>query len=164
MDWAAAKSITLAVSGGASITIEGGRIEVKAPGTITVKAGKKSLLGAGKASFALPSLPQQSITWPGHTPSFSQRLDVYDIFETADLSRVEYRVKRANDRFEDGTLDGAGRAHRMEAEQGEEFEYLVGLSGDWGLLGDDGDARANDGSLHHAEHEEEEWLDEEDRV
>jgi hypothetical protein len=58
-------------------------------------------------------------------------------------------------------IDDAGRAHRMEATEGEKFEYLVGLSGAWGLLGSDGDVRANDGSLHHDEEDENDWIDEE---
>lgn len=49
----------------------------------------------------------------------------------------------------------------MEANEGETFEYLVGLSGAWSLLGSDGDLRANDGSLHHAESDEK---DENDRI
>jgi len=43
---AAAKKVTLAVSGGASITIEGGQLTVQCPGTLTVKASKRSMVGA----------------------------------------------------------------------------------------------------------------------
>ena len=39
---AAAKRIVLAVSGGASITIEGGQFTAQCPGKITVKAGQKA--------------------------------------------------------------------------------------------------------------------------
>jgi type VI secretion system secreted protein VgrG len=46
MTFAAGKKIHLAVSGGASITIEGGNITFACPGTITVNASKKSFVAA----------------------------------------------------------------------------------------------------------------------
>jgi type VI secretion system secreted protein VgrG len=61
IDWAAAKKITLATAGGASIVIEGGNITVQCPGKITVKAGKKSFVGGGGQSYALPKLPRSAI-------------------------------------------------------------------------------------------------------
>lgn len=57
IDWAAAKKITLAVSGGASITLQGGNITIECPGTITVKASVKSFEGPQKQSYPLPQLP-----------------------------------------------------------------------------------------------------------
>ena len=59
IDWAAAKKITLATSGGASIVIEGGNITVQCPGKITVKAGKKSFVGITLRPKAC--LPRQSM-------------------------------------------------------------------------------------------------------
>ena len=58
IDWAAAKKIVLATTGGASITIEGGNITVQCPGTITVRAGTKSFVGAERASYQLPMMPR----------------------------------------------------------------------------------------------------------
>ncbi|WP_374317205.1 type VI secretion system Vgr family protein [Aquabacterium sp.] len=55
---AAAKKVTLAVSGGASITIEGGKFTAQCPGTITVKAGKKSMVGGATQSWVMPDMPQ----------------------------------------------------------------------------------------------------------
>jgi type VI secretion system secreted protein VgrG len=57
---AAAKKVTLAVSGGASITIEGGSFTVQCPGKITVKAGQKSMVGPGTMSHAMPTLPRSA--------------------------------------------------------------------------------------------------------
>ena len=57
IDFAAAKKIHLAVTGGASITIDGG-ITVQCPGTITVHASKKSFVGPEKGGYALPVFPQ----------------------------------------------------------------------------------------------------------
>ncbi len=58
---AAAKKVVLAVSGGASITIEGGRFTAQCPGKITVKAGKKSMAGGGTMSWAMPKLPTSEL-------------------------------------------------------------------------------------------------------
>ena len=57
IDWAAAKKITLATAGGASIVIEGGNVTVMCPGTITVKAGTKSFVGPQKQLYGLPLMP-----------------------------------------------------------------------------------------------------------
>jgi type VI secretion system secreted protein VgrG len=59
IDWAAAKKITLATAGGASVTIEGGNITFECPGTITVRAGTKSFAGGGSVSYPMPALPKQ---------------------------------------------------------------------------------------------------------
>ena len=59
IDIAAAKKITIATAGGASITIENGQISVKCPGTITVHAGSKSFVGPGAVSYPLPVMPNQ---------------------------------------------------------------------------------------------------------
>jgi hypothetical protein len=45
------------VSGGASITIEGGSFTAQCPGKITVQAGMKSMVGGSTASWAMPALP-----------------------------------------------------------------------------------------------------------
>lgn len=57
IDWAAAKSINLSIAGGASIVIDGGNINVLCPGKIVIQAGKKSLSGASKLDYPLPTLP-----------------------------------------------------------------------------------------------------------
>jgi type VI secretion system secreted protein VgrG len=58
IDWAAAKKITLATAGGASVVIEGGNITVQCSGTITVKAGMKQFSGPQKALYPLEPMPQ----------------------------------------------------------------------------------------------------------
>ena len=55
---AAAKKVVLAVSGGASITIEGGQFTAQCPGKITVKAGKKAMVGPGTMGWQMPTFPQ----------------------------------------------------------------------------------------------------------
>ncbi|MDE2400034.1 MAG: DUF2345 domain-containing protein, partial [Burkholderiales bacterium] len=69
---AAAKKVTLAVSGGASITIEGGSFTAQCPGKITVQAGMKSMVGGGTESWAMPQMPRSSL--PVSELSFNMRL------------------------------------------------------------------------------------------
>jgi uncharacterized protein (DUF2345 family) len=61
VDWATAKSIRLSTSGGANITIEGGKIKVQGPGEIAIHAGKKSFTGPASSNYPLP-------TWPSSEP------------------------------------------------------------------------------------------------
>lgn len=58
VELAAGKTVHLATSGGASITIEGGNIRIACPGTIIVHAAAKSFLGAAKVRYPLPVFPQ----------------------------------------------------------------------------------------------------------
>ncbi|MDQ5925440.1 MAG: type secretion system secreted protein VgrG, partial [Pseudomonadota bacterium] len=55
---AAAKRVVLAVSGGASITIEGGQFTAQCPGKITVKAGNKVMAGPGTMGWSFPAMPR----------------------------------------------------------------------------------------------------------
>jgi type VI secretion system secreted protein VgrG len=59
IDFAAAKRIILRVSGGASITIEGGNIIHACPGTFTVRAGHKSFLGGAIVRYPFQPMPRQ---------------------------------------------------------------------------------------------------------
>lgn len=58
---AAVKKITMAVSGGASITIDGGNFSAQCPGKITVQAGQKSMESGATMSWAMPSLPKSAL-------------------------------------------------------------------------------------------------------
>lgn len=58
IDWAAARSISVSVGGGANITIDGGNIVVQCPGKLIIHAGKKSLLGPEKMAYPMPALPR----------------------------------------------------------------------------------------------------------
>ena len=68
VNWAAAKKITLATAGGASITLEGGNITFECPGAITVKAASKSFEGGASVSPVMPRLPRGSLVLTGAFP------------------------------------------------------------------------------------------------
>lgn len=58
VDFAAANSITFAVEGGASLTIEGGNITFACPGTLSIKSSSKSFAGPASMGYALPRFPK----------------------------------------------------------------------------------------------------------
>ena len=58
IDWAAAKSITLATAGGASITISGGHIEFACPGKLTVHSSLRRFEGPARMGYKLPIMPR----------------------------------------------------------------------------------------------------------
>lgn len=58
VDLAAGKTVHMATSGGASITIEGGNIVIACPGSITVHAGRKSFVGPAQLSREMNSWPE----------------------------------------------------------------------------------------------------------
>lgn len=55
--WAAARKITLATAGGASIVIEGGNITVLCPGKITIHAAQKLFDGPIRGNVIFPQMP-----------------------------------------------------------------------------------------------------------
>lgn len=59
-EFAAGKTIHLAVSGGASLTIEGGNITVACPGEIKVHAAKKSFVGPVQRDYPMPAFPRST--------------------------------------------------------------------------------------------------------
>lgn len=61
---AAAKKVVLAVSGGASITIEGGSFTAQCPGKIMVKASQKSMVGPGTFTMSFPSWAKTDFNLP----------------------------------------------------------------------------------------------------
>ncbi|MBC7993446.1 MAG: DUF2345 domain-containing protein [Rhizobacter sp.] len=62
INWAAATKITLAVAGGASLTLSAEGITTQCPGKITVHAAKKSFIGPGSESYPMPGLPNHICT------------------------------------------------------------------------------------------------------
>jgi uncharacterized protein involved in type VI secretion and phage assembly len=59
----AAKQHVLLTSQGAAICLEGGNIELSAPGKVEFKASKKDLTGAASAELELPALPRSEMAY-----------------------------------------------------------------------------------------------------
>ncbi len=100
IDWAAAKKITLATAGGASIVIEGGNITVMCSGKITVRAGTKSFVGAETTSQGMPEMPRASM-------SFDEKFQLQD--PSGDpLGNVRYELIKPNGTRVEGVSDAQG--------------------------------------------------------
>lgn len=68
LDIASPKKISLSVSGGANITIEGGNIIFQCPGTITVLAGHKSFIGPANVPYSFRPMPKFPLKFDGRYP------------------------------------------------------------------------------------------------
>jgi type VI secretion system VgrG family protein len=126
----AAKKHLLLTAQGAYIKLEGGNIEVHAPGKVEFKATKKELGCPASSKPLLPLMPQAS-DLPRLPDAFSNRVDFSNLFSPDELAAgVAYKVSRKDGSVYAGTLDGNGRTERLFGAESEEITVLVG-DGDW---------------------------------
>ncbi|WP_229493959.1 type VI secretion system Vgr family protein [Massilia arenae] len=100
IDFAATKNIVLSTSGGASIEISEGNIEVKCPGVIKIRAGKKSYSGPSRTDPNFPTLPQGAM-------KFDEKFQILDAAGDP-LRNVRYAIIKQNGGEISGVTDGAG--------------------------------------------------------
>ena len=74
----------------------------------------------------MPQLP--------NTPTFSNRLDVYDLFWASDFSQLSYKafIPDTNS-FTSGTVDEHGRTGKINTADPAKVQVLVGSDDEWGL-------------------------------
>jgi type VI secretion system secreted protein VgrG len=113
IDWAAAKKITLATAGGASIVIEGGNITVMCSGKITVRAGTKSFVGPETLAASMNKMP-------GQTP-FDEEFFLVWPFDKAPVANRLFEILRADGTFIRGRTDAEGRTGLQKSQF---FEHL----------------------------------------
>jgi len=104
LDIASPKKISLSVSGGANITLEGGNIIFQCPGTITVLAGHKSFIGPVKVPYPLPPMPRVSLP-PGQYAIHYQFLDKIN---EQPLAEHRYRIETRDGQVFEGVTDKDG--------------------------------------------------------
>ncbi|MGI4846285.1 MAG: DUF2345 domain-containing protein [Janthinobacterium lividum] len=128
----AARKHVLLTAQGAYIKLEGGNIEVHAPGQVEFKASKKELAGPASSKPVLPLMPQAS-DLPRPPDAFSNRVDVSSLFSPDELAAgVAYKVTRGDGNVYSGTLDSHGRTERLFGDEGEALDVLVG-GGEWSV-------------------------------
>jgi hypothetical protein len=96
----------------AAIRIEGGNIELIAPGKIEFKASKKELAGPASGELSLPALPKAD----------QARNDIDLMFLYEDLSAVPgapYKVRFADGTAREGKLDDKGQVRLLSVPYGE---------------------------------------------
>jgi len=128
----AANKHVLLTAQGAYIKLEGGNIEVHAPGKVALKATAKELTSPSSSKPVLPLMPQPS-DLPRSPDAFSNRVDASNLFSPDELGAgVGYKVERADGSIYAGTLDSNGRTERLFGDEGEALQVLVG-DGDWSV-------------------------------
>ncbi len=101
----AAKRIVLAVSGGASITMDEGSFTAQCPGKITVQAGQKSMQAGQKMNADHPAFP---------TSEFAYKVPLRVNFDNAPMGMqsgwqgMPYKVFADGAQIASGVLDGSG--------------------------------------------------------
>ncbi|MDR3564487.1 MAG: DUF2345 domain-containing protein, partial [Negativicutes bacterium] len=132
---ASAKGHLLATAQGAYLKIEGGDIQLHAPGSVTLHASQKNLTGPASAAVVLPSLSVRELP-PMETTSFSQRVNLAgaigkDPETNALYAQLPYEVFNENgQRIATGTLDQDGNTNRLFTQKQEKLKVVL-THGDW---------------------------------
>ncbi len=92
---AAGKRVVLAVSGGASMTIDNGNFSAECPGKITIMAGSKHMVGPGTLSYTMPALPRSSIV--DRPVKFDLRLTDVPGPHGIEMPSTAWRIVKADD-------------------------------------------------------------------
>ncbi|TXH39520.1 MAG: DUF2345 domain-containing protein, partial [Burkholderiaceae bacterium] len=114
---AAAKKVVLAVSGGASITIEGGSFTAQCPGKITVKAGVKSMVGPGNYAQAMNAMPGPS--------SFDEDLILTWPFDGKPVANRRFEIVRGDGSVIRGATDAAGKTGLQKSDFPEALSFRL---------------------------------------
>ncbi|MFM0497834.1 type VI secretion system Vgr family protein [Paraburkholderia caledonica] len=139
----------LLTSGGAYIKIEGGNIQIHAPGTVDIKGIQHSFEGPARTNYSLPDLPQSG------PAQFSQKFvfrSIDDGKSAADVSYGMFAVPAGSttaQRVLAGLSSDSGSERKINPENTEAVTVLYG-QGEWGTLFDadiDREAEASSGSF-----------------
>jgi uncharacterized protein (DUF2345 family) len=119
------KEIVL-TAGGSQLKINADGVFSTTGGKFESKAGQHVFMSGAKVSYEVPQLP--------NTPTFSNRLDVYDLFWASDFSQLSYKafIPDTNS-FTSGTIDEHGRTGKINTADPAKVQVLVGSDDEWGL-------------------------------
>ena len=119
------KEIVL-TAGGSQLKINADGVFSTTGGKFESKAGQHLFTSGAKVSYEVPQLP--------NTPTFSNRLDVYDLFWASDFSQLSYKafIPDTNS-FTSGTIDEHGRTGKINTADPAKVQVLVGSDDEWGL-------------------------------
>ncbi|MCE6787458.1 hypothetical protein KSA82_20985, partial [Acinetobacter baumannii] len=69
------------------------------------------------------------------TPTFSNRLDIYDLFWESDFSKLSYKAfMPETNSFTSGAIDEHGRTGKIGTPDPTNVQVLIGSDDEWGLL------------------------------
>ncbi|KJV36381.1 hypothetical protein VH98_14135, partial [Acinetobacter brisouii] len=78
--------------------------------------------GGAKVSYQIPPLPISH--------EYSNRLDLYKIFQWSDFQDIKYKALFSDNRFVEGNLDELGRTQRFGSNNADKMKVFVGYSAD----------------------------------
>ncbi|MFH3910502.1 type VI secretion system Vgr family protein [Acinetobacter baumannii] len=126
------KEIVL-TAGGSQLKINANGVFSTTGGKFESKAGQHLFTGGAKVSYEVPELP--------NTPTFSNRLDIYDLFWESDFSKLSYKAfMPETNSFTSGAVDEHGRTGKISSADPTNVQVLIGSDDEWGLLIDSFDA------------------------
>jgi uncharacterized protein (DUF2345 family) len=117
VDFAAAKSITLATAGGASLTIEGGNITFACPGTISIKAASKSFTGPTNLAYEMNKWPQPT--------SFDEDLVLRWPYDQTPVSNRKFEIVRGDGSVVRGVTDSQGKTGLQKSQFMESISFRL---------------------------------------
>lgn len=135
---ASAKNHLLATAKGAYLKIEGGNIQVHAPGKVEFKASQKNLTGPKSGSVASQSFPKTDLEIsPNKSTYYSQQFDLSHLAENEmtgfSSEGLVYRVFDKDGLFiTQGTTNEAGLTDRVFTDDPKDLVVLIG-DGSWEL-------------------------------
>jgi len=110
IDFASAKKITLATSGGAQIVIEDGGITVQCPGKITVRAAQKSMVGPARITQDMPTFPTGTLVVP-----MALQFDNAPAGMGTSWAGMPYKLYADGAMIKQDVLDGSGTVQVMHS-------------------------------------------------
>lgn len=120
------KEIVL-TAGGSQLKINNDGVFISTGGYFKVKSGQNVFESGAKVSYEVPELP--------NTPTFSNRLDIYDLFWESDFSQLSYKAfVPGTGSFTSGSIDEHGRTGKISTPDPTKVQVLVGSNDEWGLV------------------------------
>ena len=132
-----AKNSLLLTAQGAYLRLQGGNIEIHAPGNVQFK-GMKQIQGPRSVNFIAPTLPQKDLNiTPNLSIYFSQQLDLSHLVENDSMGirseHLPYRIYDTQGTFiTQGIIDESGLTDRIFTDQSKEIVAFIG-AGEWSV-------------------------------
>lgn len=112
------------MAGGSQIIINKNGITVITPGKFEVKAGQHLFKGGAHVQSVMPSF--SSLATNKDNYSFTNRIDVFDVFKDFEFSEVKYRALLKDQKiYKSGVLDEHGRTERFASIDNKQEELQV---------------------------------------
>ncbi|SPL72478.1 hypothetical protein KPC_3656 [Acinetobacter stercoris] len=115
-------------AGGSQLVVGQQGVFVNTDRYFKVQSGQHVFMSGMKVNFEVPNLPSNK------GGNFSNRWDFYELFYEHNFSNVKYKIiNKQNSSFIEGCLDEQGRTERINKEENQEYDILIGASEHWSV-------------------------------